>query len=196
MGELAGLDWSDLNFESKVLKIRQSSQYLPGEGVFTKDTKNYSSQRIIALPNTVIAIMKEYKMWQNGEKSKHGELWDKKCTRIFTTDHGTPMFPSTPSKWFTKFIKEHNEKIMKDPSIKEEDKANYLIDEINFHGLRHTNATLLIAEGTDVVTVSKRLGHSKTSTTTDIYAHQLRKTDVEAANKLEGLFGKKINRQG
>jgi integrase len=191
MGELAGLDWSDLDLENKVLKIKQSSQYLPGEGVFTKDTKNYSSQRIIALPGTVISLMKEYKLWQNGEKAKLGDLWDKNSTRIFTTDHGTPMFPSTPSKWFTKFIKQHNEKIMKDTSIKQEDKANYLIDEINFHGLRHTSASLLIGEGTDIVTVSKRLGHSKTSTTTDIYAHKLRKTDVEAANKLEGLFNKK-----
>jgi hypothetical protein len=40
------------------------------------------------------------------------------------------MFPSTASKWFTKFIKDHNEKIMKDPSIKEEDKATYLIDSL------------------------------------------------------------------
>jgi len=191
MGELAGLDWSDLDLENKVLEIKQSSQYLPGEGVFTKDTKNYSSQRIIALPATVITLMKEYKLWQNGEKANHGELWDKKCNRIFTTDHGTPMFPSTPSKWFSKFLKKHNEQIMNDPSIKPEDKDNYLIDEVNFHGLRHTSASLLIAEGLDVVTVSKRLGHSKPSTTTDIYAHQLRKTDVEAANKLENLFNKK-----
>jgi integrase len=191
MGELAGLDWSDIDLENKILKIRQSSQYLPGEGVFTKDTKNFSSHRVISLPNTVITIINEYKLWQNGEKAKLENLWDEKSTRIFTTRTGTPMFPATPSKWFSKFIKNHNERIMNDNSIKKEDKEKYLIDEVNFHGLRHTSASLLIAEGVDVVTVSKRLGHSKTSTTTDIYAHSLKKTDVEASNKLENLFNKK-----
>jgi integrase len=191
MGELAGLDWSDIDLDNKVLKIRQSSQYLPGEGIFTKDTKNFSSQRIISLPKTAIKVMNEYKLWQNGEKAKLGNLWDDECDRIFTTRTGTPMFPSTPSTWFNKFIKNHNEKIMKDVSIGKEDKDKYLLDAVNFHGLRHTSASLLIGEGTDIVTVSKRLGHSKTSTTTDIYAHKLQKTDVEAADKLENLFSKK-----
>lgn len=195
MGELAGLDWSDMDLENKILKIKQSSQYLPGEGVFTKDTKNYSSHRVISLPNTVIALMREYKLWQNGEKANLDNLWDEKCTRIFTTRTGSPIFPSTPSKWFTKFIKKHNDKIMNDDSIKKEDKEKYIIDEVNFHGLRHTSASLLIAEGLDVVTVSKRLGHSKTSTTTDIYAHSSKKTDIEASNKLESLFNKKEQQQ-
>ena len=48
--------------------------------------------------------------------------------------------------------------------------------------VKPNSSALLIAEGTDVVTVSKRLGHSKASTTTDIYAHSLKKTDIEAAN--------------
>ena len=101
------------------------------------------------------------------------------------------MFPSTPSNWFHKFIKDFNDKIMNDDSIKKDDKEKFLLDVVNFHGLRHTNASLLIGEGEDIVTLSKRLGHSKPSTTTDIYAHQLKKTDIGASNKLEKLFNKK-----
>lgn len=192
MGELAGLEWSDVDFDNRLLKIQQSSQYLPGEGIFTKETKNESSNRVISLPKTVIKVLQEYKLWQNGEKANMGDLWDDKCTRIFTTRTGSPMFPSTPSKWFNKFVKDFNNKIINDDSIKKDDKEKYLIDVVNFHGLRHTNASLLIAEGVDVVTVSKRLGHSKTSTTTDIYAHSLKKTDIQASNKLEKLFNKKV----
>ena len=103
------------------------------------------------------------------------------------------MFPDTPSKWFHKFIKRHNAKIMNDERISKEDKPKYLLPEVNFHGLRHTNATLLIGQGVDVTTVSSRLGHSRTSTTTDIYAHALKKPDIEAANKLENMFKKKNN---
>ena len=198
LGELTGLDWTDIDLDNKSLRIKQSSQYLPGEGIFTKDTKNFSSHRVISLASAVITVLREYKLWQNAEKAASGDLWDKECTRLFTTRTGSPIFPSTPSKWFTKFIRNNNTKIMNDDSIKEEDKEKYLINEVNFHGLRHTNASLLIAEGTDVVTVSKRLGHSKTSTTTDIYAHSEKKTDIEASNKLENLFNKKerIEKQG
>jgi integrase len=80
---------------------------------------------------------------------------------------------------------------MNAPDIKKEDKEEYLLDEVNFHGLRHTSATILINQGVDVTTVSKRLGHARTSTTTDIYAHSLKKADTVAAEKFENLFNKK-----
>jgi integrase len=59
---------------------------------------------------------------------------------------------------------------------------------LNFHGLRHTLATLLIAEDTDIREVSGRLGHSNTSTTGDIYAHFLKKADQAAAEKLDNIM--------
>ncbi len=58
-------------------------------------------------------------------------------------------------------------------------------------GLRHTNASLLIAQGTNLKTVSARLGHTNISTTLDIYTHALRKADMGAAAQLDGLFQKK-----
>ncbi|MBQ2848554.1 MAG: tyrosine-type recombinase/integrase [Clostridia bacterium] len=60
---------------------------------------------------------------------------------------------------------------------------------VTLHSLRHTNATLMIAEGTDVCTVSKRLGHANTATTLNIYAHALKSKDREAANNLESVLG-------
>jgi integrase len=104
------------------------------------------------------------------------------------------MFPTTPSKWFSKFIKKHNNEILNDKTIKKEEKDKFLLPNVNYHGLRHTNATLLISQGVDVTTVSKRLGHSKTSTTTDIYSHSLKRTDKQAADKLDQLFTDKNNK--
>lgn len=191
MGELTGLEWSDLDMENGLLKIHQASQYLPGKGIFTKDTKNISSERVISLADAVIAVLREYELWQNSEKVNMGTLWDEKCTRIFTTREGGPIFPTTPGKWFSKFIKKHNDKIMNDDSIKREDKEPYLISTISFHGLRHTSASLLIGGGADIGTVSKRLGHAEISTTLNIYTHSLRKTDREASDKLENILNKK-----
>ena len=53
-------------------------------------------------------------------------------------------------------------------------------------------ATLMIAEGVDVCTVSKRLGHANTSTTLNIYAHALKSRDKEAAEKLDNIFSNPI----
>ena len=70
----------------------------------------------------------------------------------------------TVTKWFNKFLKRHNLKHMR------------------FHDLRHTHATLLIANGIDMKTVSSRLGHSNISTTMNIYTHPLSDNDKKASN--------------
>lgn len=189
-GELNGLEWSDLDFDNAVLRIQKSSQYIPGKGTFTKSTKNESSERLITLPNTVISVLREYKLWQNGIKADLDDLWVS-SDRIFTKLNGEPIFPQTLGKWFSNFIKRHNNKILNDNTIPKKDKEKYLLDTVNFHGLRHTSASLLIGEGVDLAAVSKRLGHAEPSTTLKIYTHALQRADKEAANKLENLFTKK-----
>lgn len=88
---------------------------------------------------------------------------------------------STPNHTFKKIIQRYN--------ATAED--NERLPEITLHGLRHTSATLLIAQKNDVRTVSSRLGHSECSTTMNIYAHALRNKDEAAANSLSDLFQKK-----
>lgn len=131
--------------------------------------------------------MRKYKVWQNSQKSVLGNLWID-TDRIFTTNDGKYIYPDTISKWFHKFLKRHNEKIMEDNSIPKKEKNKYLLPLIKFHGLRHTNATLMLADGTDLPTVSKRLGHAQTSTTLNIYAHSLERKNSDAADRLENLF--------
>jgi len=77
------------------------------------------------------------------------------------------MNPDTITDWFCKFIK-----------------ANKL-PHVTFHGLRHTNVSLLIADGVDVRTIASRLGHANPSTTLNLYSHMLRKSDQIAADSLE-----------
>lgn len=61
---------------------------------------------------------------------------------------------------------------------------------IPLHGLRHTSATLLIANNQDIRSVSARLGHAETSTTLNIYTHFLESTDKKAADILENVLVK------
>jgi integrase len=172
LGEVAGLEWSDVDFEKNLLQVCRASQYIPGKGIFTKGPKNESSKRIIAMPPLVMDILKQYKIWQNEERLKCGDLWEDH-NRLFTKWDGKPIFPTTPSTWFLAFRRKHN------------------LPDVKFHGLRHTNASLLIGQGVDVQTVAKRLGHTKATTTTSIYSHFLKRPDQEAADKLQNLFNKK-----
>ena len=55
----------------------------------------------------------------------------------------------------------------------------------------HTQGSLLIAQGVDILTVSKRLGHAKVSTTLDIYSHVLAKSDEKASDILDNLLYRK-----
>lgn len=172
LGEVSGLEWSDVDFEKNHLQICRASQYLPGKGIFTKDPKNESSKRVIAMPVLVMDILKQYKAWQNGERLKCGDRWEDH-DRLFTKWNGQPIFPTTPSTWYREFRRRHK------------------LPDVKFHGLRHTNASLLIGQGVDVQTVATRLGHTKATTTTSIYSHFLKRPDQEAADKLQNLFNKK-----
>lgn len=168
-GELCGLEWKDIDFDTRKLKIVRSSQYLGGGQMFTKEPKTKAGIREISLSENTCRILQEYRLWQSRERLKLGELW-KDTDRLFTQWNGIPIHPDTITGWFSRFIKRNN------------------FPHVTLHSLRHTNATLLIAEGTDVCTVSKRLGHANTATTLNIYAHALRSKDEEAAQKLDEVL--------
>jgi len=92
---------------------------------------------------------------------------------VLTAENGRPMHPDSPTDWLSKFSKRHG------------------LPPIHPHKFRHTQASLLIEEGVDILTISKRLGHAKVSTTLDIYSHQLAKSDEKASVALDGLIFKK-----
>ena len=71
-----GLEWQDVDFKNGIISINRSSQYLADMGVFTKGSKNRKFQfREIAIPEFIIALLDEYKLWYEEQKSIYGELW-------------------------------------------------------------------------------------------------------------------------
>jgi integrase len=58
------------------------------------------------------------------------------------------------------------------------------------HGLRHTHVSQLIAEGLDVLTISRRIGHASPSITLNVYGHMFPNTDARAAAIMEATFAK------
>jgi integrase len=121
-GELMGLEWQDINFIENTLRVQRSSQYLPGNGVFTKEPKTETSKRVLSVPGSVMALLKLFKASQAEERLKAGDNW-KDTGRLFVTWDGKPMSPDIISSWFPQFLKKHG------------------LPHVPFHGLRHTSAT-------------------------------------------------------
>ena len=64
---------------------------------------------------------------------------------------------------------------------------------MSFHSLRHSYASVLIASGLDILTISRRLGHGSPNITLDVYGHLLRDTGTEAADAIEAALTGKVH---
>lgn len=64
------------------------------------------------------------------------------------------------------------------------------LPKITFHELRHTNASLLIANGVDAVTLSKRLGHADKTVTLNTYSHAIQSKETQVATTMDNLYSK------
>lgn len=171
-GECLGLRWSDVDFNNKVVKIRQNLEYVSGNYYF-KEPKTLNSIRDIAIPDILVDYLKEHKKWQNEMKLLSGGSWkninDLVCTKI---KDGDKIKPNYISDEFRRFLIKNNLPI------------------IRFHDLRHTNATLMLAAGISSKVAQTRLGHSNISITLDLYSHVLKSVDHEASEKINTIFTK------
>lgn len=174
-GELTALQWKHIDYEKLELKIEQSNSYTKEEGSFIKDTKNTHSERTVAFPDFILDLFLKHEEDEKLKKQMLGRKWFYGNNRdeddfVFTQQNGKMMYVSTPSKWFNKFIKRNN------------------LKPITFHGLRHTNTTILINEGINIVSISNSLGHATVSTTTNYYAHALESVERKMADTFDGIL--------
>ena len=175
-GELCGLNWSDIDFKNGLIHITKELLYTPSKGVYEDTTKTRQSKRVIRIPSDMLILLKHYRREQEETKKIYGDLWIE-SNRVFTADKGGAIHPDGLSSWYRRFIKRHN------------------LPTSHIHTLRHVSATLLIAGGVDIATVSGRLGHASKTTTLNIYTHAIKSADAMAAETLQHILSpsKKYN---
>lgn len=169
-GEIVGLKWSDIDLEKQTISIKRSAYQVANQEIKTKMPKSKNSIRRFSIPSRLCLTLNEYKNDHDTCKAMWGESWNPEGY-LFTQFDGTLMHPDTPTRQYAKFLKRHG------------------IRHIKFHALRHTAATILLANGCDIKTVSARLGHGDIETT-NIYLHAMQEADRKAANTLDKLFAK------
>ena len=164
-GEICALRWSDIDFEKGTLSIKRTVQSIPGIGLVFNTPKTRRGKRCLRIGADCVELLQEYRRYQKAERFRIGSAWVRKVTlengkvadndMLFTKWNDEPMDPDIISSWFPKFLEAHN------------------LPDVNFHSLRHSNASILIAAHVPITTVSGRLGHAQTSTTLNYYASAL-----------------------
>lgn len=188
-GELLGLTWHDIDFNKNTVTVNKAFSNTKTNGQYLKEPKTASSNRTVVVPDECIAKIKEWKIRQfelsnnlgNEWKGTRGKHFDENFVFIQLSS-GQPMFVDTPTAKFKSIIRQYNSQCLTDDEK---------LPEIRFHDLRHTSATILISNGINVATVSRRLGHSRTSTTLDIYTHSLPELDQTASDKIRDILNRK-----
>ena len=106
-GEILGLEWQHVDAEKKIFDIQQTSPIRPRKRDYHKTAKNETSKRLIAVPDAVMELLKQFKAEQKENRLSLGDKWQN-SNRIFTTWNGTPMFPDSFNNWLTEFVEDHN----------------------------------------------------------------------------------------
>ena len=188
LGEIEGLKWTDINFETGQVSIVRARTYVPSLGNFDKTPKTKTSKRTVTIPSVVIAKLRQLRVEYESRKARLKKKW-KDHNYLFSGYDGSPLGHNSPSRWFHNYLlRLRNIQLQNNTQLKGSSTEKNLIPIIRFHDLRHTHASLLLAEGVDLETISRRLGHAKTSTTANIYCHPMKEKDGRAALVIEHLL--------
>ncbi len=167
-GEALGLDWSDLDLDGRTLRVRTSLQVISGEFVF-QEPKTKKSRRTITLPECAVSALRLHRARQIQDRLKAGKRWQEHGL-VFTTSIGTPIHPRNLVRHYHRVLREAN------------------LPKKRFHDLRHTCASLLLAQGVQPRVVMEVLGHSQISLTMDTYSHVLPHVKDDAARQIDAIL--------
>jgi integrase len=170
-GEISALRWEDVDLKNNLIKVRHNMVGINGK-LLLEEPKTKNSKRDIDIDDDTKNWLKSIYLHQQELNLSLPEDLKINFEYICSWEDGRPFRPKYFTKTFTNLVKKYNFK------------------KITFHGLRHSHASILFQEGISSNVISKRLGHSRTSITDDIYIHIKPQMQKEAAI----AFGKAIKK--
>ncbi|GAA2407321.1 tyrosine-type recombinase/integrase [Streptomyces glaucosporus] len=186
-GEAIGLRWEDVDLARRVIVVRQQivqesgrkknklapapCQYCEAGHLgmsFGKPKTASGEDRVIDLDEGTVGALLAHRMRQDAEREQWGEAY-KDHGLVFAREDGSPLRPDDVTKLFGALVDEAG------------------LRRVRLHDLRHGQASLMLAAGVDLAIVSKRLGHSSISITSDTYSHLLAGVGRDAAERASAL---------
>lgn len=168
-GEICGLQWDCVDLENETISITRALYNIKEKGLIFDSPKSKKSNRKISISKTLVDILKqEYEKQkelaiQLGSEYKHNNL-------VCCQPNGDFINPDRFNPNFKKILETNN------------------LPNVRFHDLRHSHASLLLAQGNQLKVISDRLGHSTIGITADIYTHVYDCTNKEVADNFDALL--------
>ena len=170
-GEIMGLRWEKVDFENNRIRVDRALLYTKSQGVYEGKTKT-GDCRLLPLPAETMQLLRQHKREQLRLQLANGDRWIH-TGYVFTQDNGDHMNPDSITDWLYNFSDRHG------------------LPHINPHAFRHTVASVLLANGTDIVTVSKQLGHANVNTTESFYSHIIEENKAKASECIADVLLRK-----
>jgi len=163
-GELFALQWADIDLKAGILQVRHSLENVSGN-LRLKEPKSESGKRQIALPEMAVKALWDHKAKQLAEGLAG-------CPYVFPDSDGGLLRKCSFHKWSWSIVR-----------------TDAKLPGVHFHDLRHSSASLMLADGVDVKSIQMILGHSNISMTMDVYAHLMPDSQRKAAATFDRLLG-------
>ncbi|MDY3791504.1 MAG: site-specific integrase, partial [Oscillospiraceae bacterium] len=173
--------WSAVDWENNRIHINVTLLNRTDIGIYEDTPKTEQSDRYITLPAETMNLLRQYREYWISYRKMCGSAWNSfvqisdksgkpisvKADYLFVQEQGNkigyPIRPDSITKWCSDFSKRNG------------------LPHINPHAFRHTMASILYFNGIDSISISGRLGHSKASTTSDLYSHIIKEADKRSA---------------
>jgi integrase len=165
-GELLGLKWEDVDLEKGFLSVQRTLSRGKGGTWELGRPKTTSGRRSIALPSSCVTVLRKHRAAQHTERLRLGPIWEDNGF-VFTNHTGGWLHVNSLMYQYTNVIEAAE------------------VPRIRFHDLRHTSATMSLAQGTHPKIVQERLGHSDIGMTLNRYSHVTPGMQREAADALD-----------
>ncbi|MGE5607173.1 MAG: tyrosine-type recombinase/integrase [Bacteroidota bacterium] len=179
VGELAALQRNDFNLDEGFVKVQRTATRInthetagPKTRLIIQTPKTKKSVRKVPLPVDVVNVIKDLFKQQDELRGNVVELH--KDYFVFCWPNNQMVDPN----YFTKHFKKLVSKIFKSKDV-------------HFHSLRHSYASMLLANGEDIKVISENLGHTDIKITLDLYTHVMDELKKRSARKLDGFTTKK-----
>jgi integrase len=169
LGELQALKWGDLDLGRRRVQVRRTLA-VDGKPIFSATSTKKNHNRTVWLARAAVDALEAHRERQEHQRADAQDAWIENGL-VFTTGTGNPLDGrNLRGRQFPKLL------------------ATAGLPAMRIHDLRHSAASMLLAEGVPVKVVSEMLGHADVSTTLRIYAHVLEGAQAQAADYMDRLF--------
>ena len=168
-GELLGLAWECVDFQTGIITVKQQMQCKDGK-YFLETPKSGKNRTILPAPIVMDALRNQMER-QRKEQEQAGKMWDNQFNLVFTDALGKYLVRRTVVKHFKKISQRAG-----------------ISDDARFHDLRHSFAVSSLYAGDDIKTVQANLGHATAQFTLDVYGHVTQKMRQESANRMQKFY--------